>query len=164
MSGSDDDSASEDEDFQDTAGDNGSLPQGGKPGTGESNGTDIDSMEIDGIREPNQPHNNTPSMSELKGKQRVVESDESPEPSVKKPRRRKQRQPVYPYKPILTIMSSQGFVWNQDLFVPSYIKDRYVASTSPPSARIGFFRDGHEGEVEVVEIRVTGKELDGIIP
>lgn len=35
-------------------------------------------------------------------------------------------------RPILTIRSSQGFVWNQDLFVPPYIKDRCKLSLCAP--------------------------------
>ncbi|KAG8908542.1 hypothetical protein FRB99_005902 [Tulasnella sp. 403] len=84
-----------------------------------------------------------------------------------------------PIRPILTIRSSQGFVWNQDLFVPPYIKERYIAS-SPPSSFPGrnspstksnlvnnnFFSTSNEAdyEVECVEIRVDEGELDGIIP
>ncbi|TFY81904.1 hypothetical protein EWM64_g2109 [Hericium alpestre] len=66
----------------------------------------------------------------------------------------------------------QGFVWNQDLFVPPYIKDRYVASTSPPSG--GYISTSasstntiasiNDYEVEVVEIRVREGELEDIIP
>lgn len=74
-------------------------------------------MEIDGISESSESKS-IPSSSELKGKQRLVDSDESPEPSVKKQRRRKQRHPIYNYKPIVTIMSSQGFVWNQVCYLP----------------------------------------------
>jgi hypothetical protein len=73
-------------------------------------------------------------------------------------------------RPILTIQRSQGFVWNQDLFVPPYIKDRYVASTSPPSSMGVFSTCGSTStslgdyEIEVVEIRVRDGELDDIIP
>jgi hypothetical protein len=73
-------------------------------------------------------------------------------------------------RPILTIHKSQGFVWNQDLFVPPYIKDRYIASTSPPNSR-GFVSSSVSStasfpdyEVEVVEIRVDEGYLDNIIP
>lgn len=101
----------------------------------------------------------------VKGKQRAVE----PEPVPK--RQKKKRNSVYTLRPILTIQRSQGFVWNQDLFVPPYIKDRYVASTSPPNSR-GFISNSvsspHSAitdyEVEVVEIRVQEGELDNIIP
>ncbi|KAF8577582.1 hypothetical protein K439DRAFT_1639566 [Ramaria rubella] len=111
-----------------------------------------------------------------KGKQRAVESELDTLPAEKSPkkrhRRRRAHEAPFIYRPILTIKKSQGFVWNQDLFVPSYIKDRYIASTSPPSS--GFtgntpmssvpaseFNDGYE--VEVVEIRVQGNELDSIL-
>jgi len=103
---------------------------------------------------------------DVKGKQRAVE------PELESPRRqKKKRQPVYTLRPILTIQRSQGFVWNQDLFVPPYIKDRYIASTSPPNSR-GFISSSVSSnnsamtdyEVEVVEIRVTEGDLDEIIP
>ncbi|TFK34605.1 hypothetical protein BDQ12DRAFT_689561 [Crucibulum laeve] len=104
---------------------------------------------------------------DVKGKQRAVE----PESEPKRRTRRKKQQPVYTLRPILTIHRSQGFVWNQDLFVPPYIKDRYVASTSPPNAR-GFISSSVSStnsaltdyEVEVVEIRIREGELDDIIP
>jgi hypothetical protein len=73
-------------------------------------------------------------------------------------------------RPILTIQRSQGFVWNQDLFVPPYIKDRYVASTSPPTSSGAFSACTSTStplgdyEIEVVEIRVRDGELDDIIP
>ncbi|KAJ7765822.1 hypothetical protein DFH07DRAFT_809941 [Mycena maculata] len=108
------------------------------------------------------------AQKDLKGKQRAIE----PEPEATKRRhRKKQRQQVYTLRPILTIQRSQGFVWNQDLFVPPYIKDRYVASTSPPNST-GFVSTSVSStnsaltdyEVEVVEIRVQEGEFDGIIP
>ncbi|KAG6885625.1 hypothetical protein C0993_012043 [Termitomyces sp. T159_Od127] len=106
------------------------------------------------------------TQKDVKGKQRAL--DQEPE---KSPRQRKKRSPVYTLRPILTIQRSQGFVWNQDLFVPPYIKDRYVASTSPPNSR-GFISTSvsstnsalNDYEVEVVEIRVKEGELDYIIP
>jgi hypothetical protein len=82
---------------------------------------------------------------DVKGKQRAVEPMDAnantdddlhgdsvapspPSPSVSKQspkrERRRARRPVYNPRPILTIHKSQGFVWNQDLFVPPYIKDR----------------------------------------
>ncbi|KAJ7146751.1 hypothetical protein C8R44DRAFT_758089 [Mycena epipterygia] len=105
------------------------------------------------------------AQKDVKGKQRAVE----PEPEATKRRhRKKQRQQVYTLRPILTIHRSQGFVWNQDLFVPPYIKDRYVASTSPPNSISTSFSSTNSAltdyEVEVVEIRVQEGEFDGIIP
>lgn len=105
---------------------------------------------------------------DVKGKQRAIE----PEPdSPRRQHRKKRHQPVFTLRPILTIQRSQGFVWNQDLFVPPYIKDRYVASTSPPNAS-GFVSSSVSStnssmmdyEVEVVEIRVKEGELKDIIP
>jgi len=103
---------------------------------------------------------------DVKGKQRAIE----PEPESPR-RQKKKRNSVYTLRPILTIQRSQGFVWNQDLFVPPYIKDRYVASTSPPNSR-GFVSTSVSStnsaitdyEIEVVEIRVQEGELDNIIP
>jgi hypothetical protein len=56
----------------------------------------------------------------------VAPSPPSPSVSKQSPKRerRRARRPVYDPRPILTIHKSQGFVWNQDLFVPPYIKDR----------------------------------------
>jgi len=108
---------------------------------------------------------------DVKGKQRAIE----PEPEIPKkqqqPRQKKPRERVYTLRPILTIQGSQGFVWNQDLFVPPYIKDRYAVSTSPPNS-LGFVSTSASStnsaldnyEVEVVEIRVTEKDLDRLIP
>ncbi|EKM48546.1 uncharacterized protein PHACADRAFT_108758 [Phanerochaete carnosa HHB-10118-sp] len=105
---------------------------------------------------------------DVKGKQRAIEPE--PESSPKRQHHKKRRQPVYTLRPILTIQKSQGFVWNQDLFVPPYIKDRYVASTSPSNSR-GFHPSSLSSnssmtdyEVEVVEIRVKEGELKDIIP
>ncbi|PCH42520.1 hypothetical protein WOLCODRAFT_25417 [Wolfiporia cocos MD-104 SS10] len=105
---------------------------------------------------------------DVKGKQRAIEPEHE---SPRKQHRRKHRQPVVALRPILTIQRSQGFVWNQDLFVPPYIKDRYVASTSPSNAS-GFVSSSVSStnssmmdyEVEVVEIRVKEGELNDIIP
>ncbi|KAI0288949.1 hypothetical protein BC826DRAFT_1035080 [Russula brevipes] len=89
-------------------------------------------------------------------------------PRSRRPRGR--RPTVSVLRPILTIQRSQGFVWNQDLFVPPYIKDRYVASTSPPTSTGAFSSCASTStslgdyEIEVVEIRVRDGELDDIIP
>ncbi|KAF8339787.1 uncharacterized protein EI90DRAFT_3151240 [Cantharellus anzutake] len=72
------------------------------------------------------------------------------------------------YRPILTIKSSQGFVWNQDLFVPAWQKDRYLCSTSPSSnfshPTPAPLSSGMDFEVECVEIRVRESELNELIP
>ncbi|KXN82987.1 hypothetical protein AN958_01992 [Leucoagaricus sp. SymC.cos] len=98
---------------------------------------------------------------DVKGKQRAVDPEPGPATHGRR-HRKKERQPTYTLRPILTIHRSQGFVWNQDLFIPPYAKDRYVASTSPPNAR-GFLSSNSSNtdyEVEVVEIRVKEGELD----
>ncbi|KAF8629962.1 hypothetical protein AX17_005528 [Amanita inopinata Kibby_2008] len=107
------------------------------------------------------------SQKDVKGKQKAAD----PEPEDRRRTRKRHHRPMYTLRPILTIHKSQGFVWNQDLFVPPYIKDRYVASTSPPNSR-GFVSSTAlstssgltDYEVEVVEIRVKEGDLDGIIP
>ncbi|KAK2460174.1 hypothetical protein APHAL10511_007853 [Amanita phalloides] len=104
---------------------------------------------------------------DVKGKQKAAD----PESEDRRRNKKKHHRPVNSLRPILTIHKSQGFVWNQDLFVPPYIKDRYVASTSPPNSR-GFVSSSAlstnsglpDYEVEVVEIRVKEGDLDGIIP
>ncbi|KAM6504045.1 hypothetical protein JOM56_000988 [Amanita muscaria] len=108
------------------------------------------------------------AQKDVKGKQKATDP---PEPEDRRRNRKKNHRPVYTLRPILTIHKSQGFVWNQDLFVPPYIKDRYVASTSPPNSR-GFVSSSGlstnsglpDYEVEVVEIRIKEGELDRIIP
>ncbi|KAG8928897.1 hypothetical protein FRC02_006236 [Tulasnella sp. 418] len=97
----------------------------------------------------------------------------------KSKRRHREESPAPPVRPILTIRSSQGFVWNQDLFVPPYIKERYIASSPPSSISAihgtppksnfrnnNFFSTSNEMdyEVECVEIRVSEGEMDHIIP
>ncbi|KAJ7578662.1 hypothetical protein C8J56DRAFT_968719 [Mycena floridula] len=104
-----------------------------------------------------------------KGKQRAIEPE--PESPPRKVHRRKSRHRVQTLRPILTIHRSQGFVWNQDLFIPPYIKDRYVASTSPPNS-MGFLSTSassttsglNDYEIEVVEIRVQEGDLGQLIP
>ncbi|KAJ3715240.1 hypothetical protein DFJ43DRAFT_1102580 [Lentinula guzmanii] len=109
---------------------------------------------------------------DVKGKQKAIELESEPAPGPpKRHHRRRQRHNTYALRPILTIQRSQGFVWNQDLFIPPYIKDRYVASTSPPNSS-GFISTSvsstnsalNDYEVEVVEIRVQEGDLEHIIP
>ncbi|KAF8645861.1 hypothetical protein AX16_007519 [Volvariella volvacea WC 439] len=133
-----------------------------RDGNNEDGQDDID-MDIDDEAVKEKTAQNT---KDVKGKQRAVD----PEPTPKR-HRRKRRQPLYTLRPILTIQRSQGFVWNQDLFVPPYIKDRYIASTSPPHHK-GYISTSASStnsalgdyEVEVVEIRVKEGELRDIIP
>ncbi|KAI0750553.1 hypothetical protein BC629DRAFT_1229523 [Irpex lacteus] len=128
-------------------------------------------MEIDEADEPISEDKITEYKTDVKGKQRAVEPEPEPIPSPKRQHRKKHRQPTYTLRPILTIQRSQGFVWNQDLFVPPYIKDRYIASTSPSNSA-GFMPSSVSSinsaitdyEVEVVEIRVKEGELKDIIP
>ncbi|KAG8731805.1 hypothetical protein FRC11_002191 [Ceratobasidium sp. 423] len=81
-------------------------------------------------------------------------------------RRKQRREPVY--RPILTIRRSEGFVWNQELFLPSYIRDRYVA-TSPNSSSFHSGTantstcdssfSGMDFEIECVDIHVDGNGI-----
>ncbi|TFY79062.1 hypothetical protein EWM64_g4951 [Hericium alpestre] len=99
-----------------------------------------------------------------KGKQCAVEPTATTKQHIGCHRERKRhvRQPVITLRPILIIQCSQVFVWNQDLFVPPYIKDCYVASTSPPSGGYIFTSASsmntiasiNDYEVEVVEIYI----------
>jgi len=174
-SNSDSDSCSEDdEDYND--GDRGRQensdlednPPAPADVTRNDDSHDID-MDMDEDRPDGKPKDmEVDKQKDVKGKQRAIE----PEPESPSPRRqRKKREHVVTLRPILTIQRSQGFVWNQDLFVPPYIKDRYIASTSPPNAR-GFISSSVSStnsamtdyEVEVVEIRVKPGDLDDIIP
>jgi len=171
-SGSEDNSCSEDEeDYSRAAALHDSDSDGEQPVV-HQNGTqepraDGD-MEIDDGDEPVSEEKLAEFKKDVKGKQRAID----PEPaSPKRQQRKKPRQPTITLRPILTIQRSQGFVWNQDLFVPPYIKDRYIASTSPPNAA-GFISSSVSStassamdyEVEVVEIRVQEGDLKNIIP
>jgi hypothetical protein len=135
------------------------------PTTTQDDNNDID-MDMGDGDEAKKHQKDQKQQKDVKGKQRAIE----PEPESPR-RQRKKRPHVYTLRPILTIQRSQGFVWNQDLFVPPYIKDRYVASTSPPNSR-GFISNSASStnsaltdyEVEVVEIRVQEGDLDDIIP
>jgi len=169
-SGSEDNSCSEDEEDYVRAG-HGGDSDGGRSAVHESEKRTLrgdGDMEIDEGDEAASAEKIAEYKKDVKGKQRAIE----PEPeSPKKQHRKKHRQPVFTLRPILTIQKSQGFVWNQDLFVPPYIKDRYVASTSPPNVS-GFVSSSVSStnssmmdyEVEVVEIRVKEGELNDIIP
>ncbi|CAE6441051.1 hypothetical protein RSOLAG1IB_01299 [Rhizoctonia solani AG-1 IB] len=100
--------------------------------------------------------------------QRLKEKGKQPEDIRRKqraePKHRRVREPVY--RPILTIRRSEGFVWNQDLFLPSYIRDRYVA-TSPNSSSFHSGNtstcdssfSGMDFEIECVDIHVDGKGI-----
>ncbi|KAJ7834128.1 hypothetical protein B0H14DRAFT_3110049 [Mycena olivaceomarginata] len=176
--------ADEDEDSFSESGSDGSDDDGGEGDSGEEDGghpvgdgadvggggADVGDgvahdMEMDvdaegtGAGASDEPASSpSPPPPQAKGKQRAVDPSH-------------QRERVYTLRPILTIQRSQGFVWNQDLFVPPYIKDRYLASTSPPNST-GFISTSvfstnsalTDYEVEVVEIRVQEGEFDGIIP
>lgn len=50
---------------------------------------------------------------DIKGKQRAVDPPEGDESPRRRERRKKHREPVLKFRPILTIQRSHGFVWNQ---------------------------------------------------
>ncbi|TFY67824.1 hypothetical protein EVJ58_g1381 [Rhodofomes roseus] len=171
-SGSEDNSCSEDdENYGRIVHRSSDVSDGDRPAVHEREdraGRPDGDMEIDESDEALSEQKIAELKKDVKGKQRAVD----PEPeSPKRQHRRKPRQPVFTLRPILTIQRSQGFVWNQDLFVPPYIKDRYVASTSPPNGS-GFISSSVSStnssmmdyEVEVVEIRVKEGELNDILP
>ncbi|KII89708.1 hypothetical protein PLICRDRAFT_39851 [Plicaturopsis crispa FD-325 SS-3] len=170
---SDDMSCSEDGEDYGTHGGAGDGPQAGHvvdTRDAHHDHGDTQTMEID--EEGHRGDEKAGFQRDLKGKQRAIEPEPESSPSKQRRPRQRQRQPVYALRPILTIHKSQGFVWNQDLFVPPYIKDRYVASTSPPNAP-GFVSTSASSTnssltdydtVEVVEIRVKEGELNDIIP
>lgn len=89
--------------------------------------------------------------------------------SSRRRRREVEEMNVIPLRPILTIQKSQGFVWNQDLIVPPYMKDRYIASTSPPSSTPGSSYNSYncyssnDYDLDVVEIHVKQGEYSHII-
>jgi hypothetical protein len=78
---------------------------------GESQVDDIHDIDMDMDEEgaDGDADKKADSQRDVKGKQRAID----PEPESKKPRRKKERPPVYTLRPILTIQKSQGFVWNQ---------------------------------------------------
>ena len=151
-SGSDNNSCSEDEEDYDHAGSDGERTDSAHdPRSPQIDGD----MEIDEGDEAMSSDKVAEMKKDIKGKQRATEHYESP----KREHRKKQRQPVFTLRPILTIQKSQGFVWNQvcarplgcvclsscvylqrwrhflqDLFVPPYIKDRcsFTFSASVP--------------------------------
>jgi hypothetical protein len=64
--------------------------------------------------EPNSSPSPPPPQAQAKGKQRAV--DPVPPSPKRRPHAKKQshqRERVYTLRPILTILRSQGFVWNQ---------------------------------------------------
>jgi len=113
----------------------------------------FEAMEVDEPRDDEEPS----CQHQDKGKARAVE----PPVVVQRKEKRHRRARAPECRPILTIHRSQGFVWNQDLFVPSYIKDRYVTSTSPPGESCISLTNPLSAnspnpyDVEVVEIRLT---------
>ncbi|KAF8628553.1 hypothetical protein AX15_003821 [Amanita polypyramis BW_CC] len=169
------DNRDNDDDHEDHGDDRSSVHGQGNgvvaPGDADAGGATMD-MDEDHAEDPESGirHRSLSSgepQKDLKGKQKAAD----PDPEDGRRNRKKHHRPVYTLRPILTIHKSQGFVWNQDLFVPPYIKDRYVASTSPPNSK-GFVSSSAlsttsglpDYEVEVVEIRVNEGDLDGIIP
>ncbi|KIY68912.1 hypothetical protein CYLTODRAFT_421248 [Cylindrobasidium torrendii FP15055 ss-10] len=159
---SDDSCSEDDEDYERPSSDDDDMAVTGK--------MDIDSSE--------EKAPDAPADVKGKGKERATEADDKAREAIalkarereirrqqERERRERRRERQATLRPILTIQRSQGFVWNQDLFVPSYIKDRYIASTSPPSHDSRLLSKGHDNyEVEVVEIRVDGHGLAGILP
>ncbi len=105
-SASDNNSCSEDEEDYDHVGSEGERPASAN----DHRSSQIDGdLEIDEGDEAISADKVAELKKDIKGKQRAVEHYESP----KREHRKKQRQPVFTLRPILTIQKSQGFVWNQ---------------------------------------------------
>lgn len=124
-SGSEDNSCSEDEEDYGRAVHPGSDVSDGDPHAARENGHALPAGDDIGPDEGDEAaaRKIAEYKKDVKGKQRAIEPEPEPE-SPRRQHRKKRRQPVFTLRPILTIQRSQGFVWNQDLFVPPYIKDR----------------------------------------
>jgi len=133
-------------------------------GAGNGHESESDSGSGSGSRSGSDGANEHERARKLKEKRK----GKQPEGGIR--RKERIREPVY--RPILTIRRSEGFVWNQDLFLPSYIRDRYIATsppnpsalpTGPTSADSSF--SGMDFEIECVDIHVDGNGvLGGLIP
>ena len=77
---------------------------------------------ISTIGKPNGVHKKSNSKSKTPESTRT--SSRSNKSHSSRRRRREEELSAIPLRPILTIQKSQGFVWNQDLIVPPYIKER----------------------------------------
>lgn len=103
---SDNNSCSEDEEDYDNAASDGERP--GAVTDSRPPPADGD-LELDEGDEAMPADKAAEMKKDIKGKQRAIESYESP----KREHRKKHRQSVFTLRPILTIQKSQGFVWNQ---------------------------------------------------
>jgi len=145
------------------------APTAAEPERRDSDVAPADDMDVEGdAAAPAAPSSPEEPKKDVKGKQRAVDAEKNETPR-RREGRRKHRDPVQTLRPILTIQKSQGFVWNQDLFVPPYIRDRYVVSTSPPKASGAVATSAvsynpMEYDVEVVEIHIEEDEFKHIIP
>ncbi|CAG7849160.1 SubName: Full=Uncharacterized protein {ECO:0000313/EMBL:CCA68798.1} [Serendipita indica DSM 11827] len=87
----------------------------------------------------------------------IVEQTSPQTPRSRPSSRSRRRSPKY--QPILTIRSSHGWIWNQDLFVPHYMKDRYISyPPEPPSS------DTPGIEFDCVGITLTPEDLSQVLP
>lgn len=125
-SGDEDDSCSEDDEAygrDEEAGDRPASPSdSGSEGVHRSEGgadalapTDqaVDSEMSEKVQHAGSDHPNADVKKDLKGKQRAVDPPEGDESPRRRERRKKHREPVLKFRPILTIQRSHGFVWNQ---------------------------------------------------
>ncbi|KZP00449.1 hypothetical protein CALVIDRAFT_560422 [Calocera viscosa TUFC12733] len=123
----------------------------------------------------------TPNLSSLKGKSKSnsPERDAAAEKermlkALRREEKRRRREEERRRRPsILTVRMSDGFIWNQDLFIPPHIRDRYNTTSSPPTS-FGFSHShaarssaaaayGSDYEVECVDIRVEDGEMEGVL-
>jgi hypothetical protein len=102
----------------------------------------------------------------------------TPSSRTRRSRREKERGHRPKYQPILTIRSSHGWLWNQDLFVPHYMKDRYTTfppdpyhghpSAHPSHSHSGSSSNGIQTpagvEYDCVAIALTAEDLEQMLP
>ncbi|KAG8753568.1 hypothetical protein FRC14_005910 [Serendipita sp. 396] len=113
-----------------------------------------------------------PKLDKGKGREIVIDSPpvstpteaeqcSPPTPSSRVSRRLARNQNRTPkYQPILTIRSSHGWIWNQELFIPYYMKDRYISY--PPDAPSS--NDTPGIEYDCVGITLTADDLAQVLP
>ena len=105
-------------------------------------------MEIEEGDEPISAEKVAEMKKDVKGKQRAVEHYESP----KREHRKKQRQPVFTLRPILTIQKSQGFVWNQVSYYKLDVPCHCHVLTLRPRTRTSSYRHTSKTDVRTLPL------------
>ncbi|KAG8832636.1 hypothetical protein FRC17_000948 [Serendipita sp. 399] len=160
-------------------------PEGAASGDSPSTGVPIDDQApppenptedtTDNAQNPEEPCNDCsrPKLDKGKGREIIVDSPSvstpseveqcsPPTPSSRHSRRIARHQRRTPkYQPILTIRSSHGWIWNQELFVPHYMKDRYISYPPDEPSSNG----GTPGiEYDCVGITLSAEDLTQVLP